>query len=123
MSTITDNYPTIITKDLVGQLSTIFLFEGEFGLVVPFAGEEREVFLVTEGVGEGDAGTELGGGGSVTRAVGTGLDDMHHATTTFGVSADIERVCSHQNAAHRINARVKLYLGHVFCENVKELKS
>ena len=48
----------------------------------------------------------------MTRAVGTGLNDMHHAGFA-GVTADIERVCSHQNAAHRIDSRVKLYLSHV----------
>ena len=47
----------------------------------------------------------------MTRAVGTGLNDMHHAGFA-GVTADIERVCSHQNAAHRIDSRVKLYLSH-----------
>ena len=86
---------------------------------MPFAVEEVEVALVGETLGEGDAGAELGGGGSVTRAVGTGLDDMHHATTSGRVSADIERVCSHQNAAHRIYAWVKLDFRHGFFETLK----
>ena len=70
--------------------------------------EEREVFLSAEGLGEDDAGVSFGGGGSVTRAVGAGLNDMHHAASAFRITADIERVCSHQYAAHRLNPRVKL---------------
>ena len=69
------------------------------------------MFLSSVGVSEDDAGVGFGGGGSVTRAVGTCLDDMHHAIFT-GVAADIERVCSHQNASHRLYTRVKLYACH-----------
>ena len=53
----------------------------------------------------------FGGGGSVTRAVGAGLYDVHHAVLGR-IAADIERVCSHQNAGYRIYTRVKLYFRH-----------
>ena len=62
------------------------------------------MFLVPVFLCEDDAGGAFGGGGSVTRAVGTGLNDMHHAVFTW-VTADIERVCSHQYPAHRLYPR------------------
>ena len=89
----------------------ILLFEGDGQLVFEGAFEEREVLFMSVLLSEGDSGGAFGRGGSVTRAVGTGLDDMHHAGFG-GVTADIERICSHQNASHRINTRVKLYLCH-----------
>ena len=70
--------------------------------------------LSAELFGERDAGLSFGGGGRVTRAVGTGLYDMHHTASTLRITADIERVCSHQNPAYRIDSRVKLYLCHAY---------
>ena len=69
------------------------------------------MFLSAEGLGEDDTGLCFGGGWSVTRAVGAGLNDMHHAVFG-GIAADIERVCSHQDPAYRINARVKFHFSH-----------
>ena len=62
---------------------------------------------------EDDSSLLLGGGGSVTGSVRTGLNDMHHAASCLWIPADIERICSHQYPAHRLNPRVKLYLCHV----------
>ena len=62
---------------------------------------------------EDDSGLLFGGGRSVPGAIGTGLNDMHHAASCLRIPADIERICSHQYPAHRLNPRVKLYLGHV----------
>ena len=87
------------------------LFEGDGQLVFEGAFEEREVLFMSVLLSEGDSGGAFGKGGSVTRAVGTGLDDMHHAGFG-GVTADIERICSHQNASHRINTGVKLDFSH-----------
>jgi hypothetical protein len=30
----------------------------------------------------------------------------------LGVTTDIERICSHQNASHRLYSRIKIYLRH-----------
>ena len=76
--------------------------------------EEVEVSLVAEGFGEGDAGLLFGGRGDMTGTVGSGLNDMHHTASTCRITADIERVCSHQNPAYRLYARVKVYLCHHF---------
>ena len=46
----------------------------------------------------------------MTGAIGSGLNDMHHATSAFRIATDIERVCSHQNPAYRIDPRVKFHL-------------
>ena len=87
-------------------------FEGEEELAAVFAFEEIEVALAAVLFGEGDAGGGFGGGRNMSGAVGPGLYDMHHAASTLGVPTDIERVCSHQNATHRLYSRIKFYLGH-----------
>ena len=61
---------------------------------------------------EDDTGVCFGFRWSMTRAVGTCLDDMHYAVFAW-IAANIERVCSHQNASHRFYTRVKLYLSHL----------
>ena len=71
------------------------------------------MLVVTVLLPEHDACGAFGGRGSVTRAVGTGLDDMHHAVFP-GIPADIERVCSHKYAAHRLYPRVKLHACHQY---------
>ena len=86
--------------------------EGDRELVAVLAVEEVEVSLVAEGLGEGDAGLLFGGGGDMTGAVGSSLYDMHHTASTCRITADIERVCSHQNAAHRIDSYVKFHFCH-----------
>ena len=91
--------------------------EGDRELVAVLPLEEVEVSLVAEGFGEGDAGLLFGGGGDMTGAVGSGLNDMHHTASTCRITADIERVCSHQNPAYRLYARVKVH----FCH--KEIKN
>ena len=63
---------------------------------------------------EDDTCLLFGGGGSVTGAVRPGLNDMHHAAFCLRIPADIERICSHQYPAHRLNPRVKLYLCHSY---------
>ena len=56
--------------------------EGDRELVAVLAVEEVEVSLAAEGFGEGDAGLLFGGGGDMTGAVGSGLNDMHHTAST-----------------------------------------
>ena len=87
-------------------------FEGEEELAAVFAFEEIEVALAAVLFGEGDAGGGFGGGRNMSGAVGPGLYDMHHAASALGVTTDIERVCSHQNATHRLYPRIKFYLCH-----------
>jgi hypothetical protein len=87
-------------------------FEGEEELAAVFAFKEIEVALAAVLFGEGDAGGGFGGGRNMSGAVGPGLYDMHHAASSLGVPTDIERVCSHQNATHRLYPRIKFYLGH-----------
>jgi hypothetical protein len=87
-------------------------FEGEEELAAVFAFEEVEVALAAVFLGEGDAGGGFGGGRHMSGAVGPGLYDMHHAASALGVTTDIERICSHQNATHRLYPRIKFYLSH-----------
>ena len=91
--------------------------EGDRELVAVLAVEEVEVSLVAEGLGEGDAGLLFGGGGDMTGAVGSGLDDMHHTASTCRITADIERVCSHQNPAYRLYSGVKVNFSHKGIKN------
>ena len=79
---------------------------------MPFTLEEVEVTLSSVPFGEDDACGSLGGGGNMPRAVGTGLDDMHHAAPCLRIAADIERICSHQYPAYRLYARVKFHFSH-----------
>ena len=83
--------------------------------VLPF--EEIKVSLSAELFGEGDAGLLFGGGGDMTGTVGSGLDDMHHTASACRITADIERVCSHQNPAYRLYSGVKVYLSHKGIKN------
>ena len=77
------------------------------------------MLLPSEPFRERDSCLCFGGGGSVTRTVGTGLNDMHHTASTLRITADIERVCSHQNPAHRLYSRIKLNLCHRVRQSVR----
>ena len=88
------------------------LFEWDGQLVLESAFEEREVFFMSVLLSEEDTGVGFGWRWSMTRAVGTCLYDMHYAVFAW-IAANIERVCSHQNAAHRFYTRVKFYACHV----------
>ena len=94
-----------------GNVKLLAFLEGKFWLVLPLAGEERYVFIVSVLLCEDDTGLCFGGRGRVTRAVWSCLNDVHHAGLVR-ISADIERVCSRQNASHRFYTQVKLYLSH-----------
>ena len=75
------------------------------------------MFLVTKPSAEGQAVGGFGVRRNMTGAIGSGLNDMHHATSAFRIATDIERVCSHQNAAYRINPRVKFHYSHTIEKN------
>ena len=84
--------------------------DGQLSFHFPF--QEIKVPLCTELRAEGYTVGSLGGGGDMTGTIGSRLHDMHHTASAFGIAADIERICSHQYAAHRIDAHVKFHLCH-----------
>ena len=86
----------------------------QFQLPSPFPLHKRRMPLLAEPLAETDTVGSLAGGRCMPGAIGSRLHDMHHAASAFGITTDIERICSHQYAPHRIDPRVKLHFRHAF---------